>query len=130
MFAICVVRNFPHNFIQYPYFLVFVPFIEVSAYIQVSIFFSNVVILLFFCFNFARHDRSSNVISIYNLFYVKNHSISVFVKCFNMITVLRKPAPPKNPAMKRVLNKTPAEERDIFRPELFYNYINLRLKNN
>ena len=27
-------------------------------------------------------------------------------------------------------NKTPAEERDIFRPELFYNYINLRLKNN
>ena len=28
------------------------------------------------------------------------------------------------------LNKTPAEERDIFRPELFYNYINLRLKNN
>ena len=22
------------------------------------------------------------------------------------------------------LNKTPAEERDIFRPELFYNYIN------
>ena len=29
-----------------------------------------------------------------------------------------------------VENKTPAEERDIFRPELFYNYINLRLKNN
>ena len=28
------------------------------------------------------------------------------------------------------VNKTPAEERDIFRPELFYNYINLRLKNN
>ena len=28
------------------------------------------------------------------------------------------------------LNKTPAEQRDIFRPELFYNYINLRLKNN
>ena len=28
------------------------------------------------------------------------------------------------------INKTPAEERDIFRPELFYNYINLRLKNN
>ena len=27
-------------------------------------------------------------------------------------------------------NKTPAEQRDIFRPELFYNYINLRLKNN
>ena len=27
-------------------------------------------------------------------------------------------------------NKTPAEERDIFRPELFYKYINLRLKNN
>ena len=26
-------------------------------------------------------------------------------------------------------NKTPAEQRDIFRPELFYNYINLRLKN-
>ena len=29
-----------------------------------------------------------------------------------------------------LINKTPAEERDIFRPELFYNYINLRLKNN
>ena len=26
-------------------------------------------------------------------------------------------------------NKTPAEQRDIFRPELFYNYISLRLKN-
>ena len=26
-------------------------------------------------------------------------------------------------------NKTPAELRDIFRPKLFYNYINLRLKN-
>ena len=29
----------------------------------------------------------------------------------------------------RVSNKTPAEQRDIFRPELFYNYISLRLKN-
>ena len=28
-----------------------------------------------------------------------------------------------------ILNKTPAEQRDIFRPELFYNYISLRLKN-
>ena len=27
------------------------------------------------------------------------------------------------------LNKTPADQRDIFRPELFYNYISLRLKN-
>ena len=27
------------------------------------------------------------------------------------------------------LNKTPAEQRDIFRPKLFYNYINLRLEN-
>ena len=27
------------------------------------------------------------------------------------------------------INKTPAEQRDIFRPELFYNYISLRLKN-
>ena len=26
-------------------------------------------------------------------------------------------------------NKTPAEQRDIFRPKLFYNYINLSLKN-
>ena len=26
-------------------------------------------------------------------------------------------------------NKTPAEQRDIFRPELFYNYISSRLKN-
>ena len=26
-------------------------------------------------------------------------------------------------------NKTPAEQRDIFRPNLFYNYIKLRLKN-
>ena len=29
----------------------------------------------------------------------------------------------------RKSNKTPAEQRDIFRPELFYNYISLRLKN-
>ena len=27
------------------------------------------------------------------------------------------------------INKRPAERRDIFRPKLFYNYINLRLKN-
>ena len=30
---------------------------------------------------------------------------------------------------KQKSNKTPAEQRDIFRPELFYNYIGLRLKN-
>ena len=26
-------------------------------------------------------------------------------------------------------SKTPAEQRNVFRPKLFYNYINLRLKN-
>ena len=35
-----------------------------------------------------------------------------------------------NQIRRKMKNKTPAEERDIFRPELFYNYINLRLKNN
>ena len=30
--------------------------------------------------------------------------------------------------LKLKLNKTPAEQRDIFRPKLFYNYINLKLK--
>ena len=40
----------------------------------------------------------------------------------------------KTPAKHRGIfglfkNKMPAEQRDIFRPELFYNYISLRLKN-
>ena len=30
----------------------------------------------------------------------------------------------KNGVFDQKHNKTPAEERDIFRPELFYNYIN------
>ena len=31
--------------------------------------------------------------------------------------------------MNKILTKAPAEQRDIFRPKQFYNYINLRLKN-
>ena len=36
---------------------------------------------------------------------------------------------PNNYTYNKLSNKKPAEQRDIFRPKLFYNYINLRLKN-
>ena len=54
-----------------------------------------------------------------------NHINNVLDRYNNMVHGTTKMTP-----FEMSFNKTPAEERDIFRPELFYNYINLRLKNN